>query len=136
MCIRDSPEFIQPESRKNEMVNNFLKPGLQDLCVSRTSFSWGIPVDFDPGHVVYVWLDALTNYITFCGYDPDAVSYTHLRCSTRRMSCSERYTAAGETRAPHALFAAPASTRASTVHSAALGSSRRNASNSAGAAAM
>ena len=59
--IEEHPEFIQPESRKNEMVNNFLKPGLQDLCVSRTSFSWGIPVDFDPGHVVYVWLDALTN---------------------------------------------------------------------------
>ncbi len=69
--IEDHPEFIQPESRRNEMVNNFLKPGLQDLCVSRTSFSWGIPVDFDQGHVVYVWLDALTNYITFCGYDPD-----------------------------------------------------------------
>ena len=69
--IEEHPEFIQPESRKNEMVNNFLKPGLQDLCVSRTSFSWGIPVDFDPGHVVYVWLDALSNYITFCGYDPD-----------------------------------------------------------------
>jgi methionyl-tRNA synthetase len=69
--IEDHPEFIQPESRKNEMVNNFLKPGLQDLCVSRTSFTWGIPVDFDDKHVVYVWLDALTNYITFCGYDPD-----------------------------------------------------------------
>ena len=69
--IEEHPEFIQPESRKNEMVNNFLKPGLQDLCVSRTSFTWGIPVDFDPGHVVYVWLDALSNYITFCGYDPD-----------------------------------------------------------------
>lgn len=69
--IEEHPEFIQPESRKNEMVNNFLKPGLQDLCVSRTSFSWGIPVDFASGHVVYVWLDALTNYITFCGYDPD-----------------------------------------------------------------
>lgn len=69
--INDHPEFIQPESRRNEMVNNFLKPGLQDLCVSRTSFSWGIPVDFDPKHVVYVWLDALTNYITFCGYDSD-----------------------------------------------------------------
>ena len=69
--IEEHPEFIQPESRKNEMVNNFLKPGLQDLCVSRTSFTWGIPVEFDPGHVVYVWLDALTNYITFCGYDPD-----------------------------------------------------------------
>lgn len=69
--IQAHPEFIQPESRKNEMINNFLKPGLQDLCVSRTSFTWGIPVDFDPKHVVYVWLDALTNYITFCGYDPD-----------------------------------------------------------------
>ena len=69
--IEDHPEFIQPESRKNEMVNNFLKPGLQDLCVSRTSFSWGVPVDFDPGHVVYVWLDALTNYITFAGYQPE-----------------------------------------------------------------
>ena len=69
--IQEHPEFIQPESRKNEMINNFLKPGLQDLCVSRTSFTWGIPVEFDPKHVVYVWLDALTNYITFCGYDPD-----------------------------------------------------------------
>ena len=69
--IEEHPEFIQPESRKNEMINNFLKPGLQDLCVSRTSFSWGIPVDFDDRHVVYVWLDALSNYITFCGYDPD-----------------------------------------------------------------
>ena len=72
--IEDHPEFIQPESRKNEMVNNFLKPGLQDLCVSRTSFSWGIPVEFDPGHVVYVWLDALTNYITFLGYEPEGES--------------------------------------------------------------
>lgn len=69
--IEDNPEFIQPESRKNEMINNFLKPGLQDLCVSRTSFSWGIPVDFDPGHVVYVWIDALSNYITGLGYDAD-----------------------------------------------------------------
>ena len=69
--IETHPEFIQPESRKNEMVNNFLKPGLQDLCVSRTSFTWGIPVTVDPGHVTYVWLDALSNYITFCGYDPD-----------------------------------------------------------------
>ncbi len=69
--IEEHPEFIQPESRKNEMINNFLKPGLQDLCVSRTSFSWGIPVDFDPKHVVYVWLDALTNYITNIGYDVD-----------------------------------------------------------------
>ena len=67
--INTHPEFIQPVSRKNEMMNNFLLPGLQDLCVSRTSFSWGIPVDFDPKHVVYVWLDALTNYITKIGYD-------------------------------------------------------------------
>ena len=69
--INTHPEFIQPESRKNEMMNNFLLPGLQDLCVSRTSFKWGIPVDFDPNHVVYVWLDALTNYITGIGYDAD-----------------------------------------------------------------
>ena len=69
--IEDNPEFIEPESRKKEMVNNFLKAGLQDLCVSRTSFKWGIPVDFDDRHVVYVWLDALTNYITALGYDPD-----------------------------------------------------------------
>ena len=67
--IEEHPEFIQPVARKNEMVNNFIKPGLQDLCVSRTSFKWGIPVDFDDKHVVYVWLDALTNYITNIGYD-------------------------------------------------------------------
>ena len=67
-------EFITPVSRKNEMINNFIKPGLQDLCVSRTSFSWGIPVEFDPGHVVYVWLDALSNYITAIGYDPEGDS--------------------------------------------------------------
>ena len=72
--INTHPEFIQPVSRKNEMMNNFLLPGLQDLCVSRTSFSWGIPVDFDPKHVVYVWLDALTNYITGIGYDCDGNS--------------------------------------------------------------
>ena len=72
--IEDHPEFIQPVSRKNEMMNNFLKPGLQDLCVSRTSFKWGIPVDFDDKHVVYVWLDALTNYITGIGYDADGNS--------------------------------------------------------------
>ena len=77
--INEHPQFIQPESRKNEMINNFLKPGLQDLCVSRTSFSWGIPVEFDPGHVVYVWLDALTNYITFCGYDPDGNHEEHYK---------------------------------------------------------
>ena len=70
--IEEHPDFIQPASRKNEMINNFIKPGLQDLCVSRTSFSWGIPVDFDPKHVVYVWLDALTNYITNIGYDIDS----------------------------------------------------------------
>ena len=69
--IEENPDFIQPESRKKEMVNNFLKAGLQDLCVSRTSFTWGIPVDFDNKHVIYVWLDALTNYITALGYDPD-----------------------------------------------------------------
>ena len=66
--IEDNPHFIQPESRKNEMLNNFLRPGLQDLCVSRTSFNWGIPVEFDPGHVTYVWIDALSNYITALGY--------------------------------------------------------------------
>ncbi len=69
--INQHPEFIQPVSRKNEMMNNFLLPGLQDLCVSRTSFTWGVPVDFDPRHVTYVWLDALTNYITGLGYDAD-----------------------------------------------------------------
>lgn len=72
--INSHPDFIQPESRKNEMMNNFLLPGLQDLCVSRSSFTWGIPVDFAPGHVVYVWLDALTNYITGLGYDADGNS--------------------------------------------------------------
>lgn len=72
--IEAHPNFIKPESRKNEMINNFIKPGLQDLCVSRTSFNWGIPVGFDPKHVVYVWLDALTNYITNIGYDPDGSS--------------------------------------------------------------
>ena len=72
--IESHPDFIKPESRKNEMINNFIKPGLQDLCGSRTSFTWGIPVDFDPKHVVYVWLDALTNYITNIGYDPDGSS--------------------------------------------------------------
>ena len=69
--IETHPEFIQPVSRKNEMMNNFLKPGLQDLCVSRTSFTWSIPVDFDPKHVVYVWIDALSNYITGLVYDVD-----------------------------------------------------------------
>ncbi len=69
--IEKNPAFIQPESRRNEMINNFLKPGLQDLCVSRTSFKWGIPVTFDPRHVVYVWIDALSNYITLPGYDAD-----------------------------------------------------------------
>ena len=72
--INTHPDFIQPESRKNEMMNNFLLPGLQDLCVSRTSFKWGIPVDFDPGHIVYVWIDALSNYITGLGYDVDGNS--------------------------------------------------------------
>ena len=74
--IEDNPDFIQPESRKNEMINNFIKPGIQDLCVTRTSFNWGIPVSFDPKHVVYVWLDALTNYITNIGYDVDNQSET------------------------------------------------------------
>lgn len=72
--IEDNPNFIYPEQRKKEMVNNFIKPGLQDLCVSRTSFKWGIPVDFDPDHVVYVWIDALSNYITALGYNPDGSS--------------------------------------------------------------
>ena len=72
--IKTHPEFIQPESRKNEMMNNFLLPGLQDLCVSRTSFKWGIPVDFDPDHVIYVWIDALSNYITGLGYSVDGES--------------------------------------------------------------
>ena len=72
--INEHPEFIQPVSRKNEMMNNFLLPGLQDLCVSRTSFTWGIPVDFDPKHITYVWLDALSNYITGIGYDVDGDS--------------------------------------------------------------
>ena len=70
----ENPDFFAPVSRRNEMINNFLKPGLNDLCVSRSSFKWGIPVDFDPNHVVYVWLDALSNYITGCGYDPDGSS--------------------------------------------------------------
>ncbi len=69
--IEENPEFIQPPTRKNEMLNNFLKPGLEDLCVSRTSFKWGIPVDFDPGHIVYVWVDALSNYISALGYGGD-----------------------------------------------------------------
>ncbi len=72
--ILDHPDFIQPESRKNEMLNNFIRPGLQDLCVSRTSFDWGIPVTFDDRHVIYVWIDALSNYITALGYDPDGNS--------------------------------------------------------------
>ena len=77
--IQTHPEFIQPESRKNEMINNFLKPGLQDLCVSRSSFTWGVPLDFAPGHVSYVWLDALSNYITFCGFDPDGNHDEHYK---------------------------------------------------------
>lgn len=72
--INTHPEFIQPESRKNEMMNNFLLPGLQDLCVSRSSFTWGVPVEFDPGHIIYVWVDALSNYITGLGYDVDGNS--------------------------------------------------------------
>ena len=77
--IQTHPDFIQPESRRNEMINNFLKPGLQDLCVSRSSFTWGVPLDFAPGHVSYVWLDALSNYITFCGYDPDGDHDEHYK---------------------------------------------------------
>jgi len=69
--IESHPDFIKPESRKNEIVNNFIKPGLQDLCISRTSFKWGVPVSFDDKHVIYVWIDALSNYITFLGYDPE-----------------------------------------------------------------
>ena len=69
--IEENPDFVEPESRKKEMINNFLKPGLQDLCVSRTSFKWGIPIEFDPGHIVYVWIDALSNYITALGYSVD-----------------------------------------------------------------
>ena len=69
--IEEHPEFIEPEARKKEMVNNFLKPGLQDLCVSRSSFKWGVPVSFDDKHVIYVWIDALSNYITALGYNPD-----------------------------------------------------------------
>lgn len=72
--IEENPDFISPASRRKEMVNNFIKPGLQDLCVSRTSFKWGIPVDFDEGHIIYVWIDALSNYITALGYDPDGSS--------------------------------------------------------------
>ncbi len=72
--IETHPHFIEPESRKNEMINNFIKPGLQDLCVSRTSFTWGVPVEFDPGHIVYVWIDALSNYITMLGYNPEGES--------------------------------------------------------------
>lgn len=72
--IEGHPDFIQPESRKNEIMNNFIKPGLQDLCVSRTSFKWGVPVSFNEGHVVYVWIDALSNYITFLGYNPNGES--------------------------------------------------------------
>ena len=72
--IEENPDFIKPESRKNEMINNFLKPGLSDLCVSRSSFKWGIPVEFDNKHVIYVWLDALSNYITGIGYNPDGSS--------------------------------------------------------------
>lgn len=69
--IEDNPEFIEVLNRKNEMINNFIKPGIKDLCVSRTSFKWGISVDFDPKHVIYVWIDALSNYITGIGYDCD-----------------------------------------------------------------
>ena len=72
--IEDNPDFIYPESRKKDMINNFIKPSIQDQCVSRTSFKWGIPVTFDPNHVIYVWIDALSNYITALGYTPDGSS--------------------------------------------------------------
>lgn len=77
--FEENPAFIQPESRKKEMVNNFIKPGLQDFCITRSSFKWGVPVDFDPKHVVYVWIDALNNYITAMGYDPDNPSEDYLK---------------------------------------------------------
>ncbi|MBO7217332.1 MAG: methionine--tRNA ligase, partial [Clostridia bacterium] len=78
--IESHPDFIKPESRKNEMINNFLKPGLSDLCVSRSTFKWGVPVEFDPKHVIYVWIDALSNYITGIGYDPDGSSEQYKKC--------------------------------------------------------
>src|SRR5574344_664409 len=77
--IENHPDFIEPESRKNEILNNFIRPGLQDLCVSRTSFKWGIPVSFDDKHVIYVWIDALSNYITFLGYNPDGESSSQFK---------------------------------------------------------
>ena len=83
--IEENPDFIEPEARRREMLNNFLLPGLQDLCVSRSSFKWGIPVEFDPGHVVYVWLDALSNYITALGYDPDNEEQPELLKSIGRL---------------------------------------------------
>lgn len=75
----ENPDFFTPESRRSEMINNFLKPGLSDLCVSRSSFTWGVPVSFDDKHIIYVWIDALSNYITGLGYDPDGSSerYRH-----------------------------------------------------------
>ncbi len=75
----DHPDFIQPESRRNEMINNFIKPGLQDFCITRTSFKWGVPVEFDPKHIIYVWIDALNNYITAMGYDPEHPSEDYLK---------------------------------------------------------
>ena len=77
--IEANPDFIQPASRKNEMLNNFIRPGLTDLCVSRSSFSWGVPVEFDPGNVIYVWIDALSNYITFAGFDPEGNHDEHYK---------------------------------------------------------
>ena len=77
--IENNPDFIQPPARKNEMLNNFIRPGLTDLCVSRSSFSWGVPVEFDPGNVIYVWIDALSNYITFAGYDPEGNHDEHYK---------------------------------------------------------
>ena len=82
--IEDNPDFIQPEARKKEMINNFLKPGLQDLCVSRTSFKWGVPVTFDDKHVIYVWIDALSNYITALGYDTEGSSDLYKKVLARK----------------------------------------------------
>ena len=87
---KEHPDFIEPQSRMNEMINNFIKPGLEDTCVSRTSFSWGIPVDFDPKHVVYVWIDALTNYITALGYGSDDDSDLQKILACRRSACRQR----------------------------------------------
>ena len=90
--FEEHPEFLEPASRRNEMLNNFIKPGLEDLCVSRTSFTWGVPVTFDPKHIVYVWVDALSNYITALGYGSEDDSLYQKYClrisiSSARRSC-------------------------------------------------